>query len=695
MPCSEQKSQSQNLQFPKRHARAMIINRFEPTLKRIASAAFFLSLIVLSIIKIEDTDIWVHLSIGREIFNLHGIPSTQPFAYPSFGLEFRYASPLFGLLLYVTYLVCGFAGIVLLKAAIVFLAYSILYRDATSPCKNSLVAVLMLTGFVIMSRFRFVERPDILLMVLLAFTVYALNSYCRSGRRFIYALPVISAIWANTHSSIILIPVPFLAFIAGGITQNMLRKHRPHLPEWPTVGQIKIITVVFLLSFTATFINPHPFSQYTLGYGALTQKWAKQYIVELGPMTSWELGLLWACIGMTLLSFAVNWKRFSLVHFLLVLPFFLLPFSARRFLFLLGLIAVPVVTRNLSDFISDRPESIFARLFKNPLTTCLVILWITGYTVLGLAGKPPVGYDFKKFGLGVNELQVPSGVVRYMDENGVYGRTFNPFNWGGYIIWSGYPKRTVFIDPMGGLSENLLNNYTLATSGNLGSLWILEQLYGRYGFEAIILDYPSRENDASKLTGLVLSDPNWALVYWDDTSLLYLRRGGRHQALINRDEFRSIIPAAGRNGINGHLGDPETLAKIEAELKQSIQKTPSSIGFGLLAHLHSSTGRYSEAIAGFSKVLEYGRPVDLLSAYTGLGTVYYKTGDMNKALYYYERAVRIRTDGSFLYNLATIYIARGEDEKAVTALDKAILADPGLAKARQLLVETNRRLNRH
>jgi tetratricopeptide (TPR) repeat protein len=78
-----------------------------------------------------------------------------------------------------------------------------------------------------------------------------------------------------------------------------------------------------------------------------------------------------------------------------------------------------------------------------------------------------------------------------------------------------------------------------------------------------------------------------------------------------------------------------------------------------------------------------------------LGTVYYKTGDMNKALYYYERAVRIRTDGSFLYNLATIYIAKGEDEKAVTALDKAILADPGLAKARQLLVETNRRLNRH
>jgi hypothetical protein len=659
----------------------------ESRLTKTATYIFFLSLILLSIIKIEDTDIWVHLSIGREIFNLHAIPSTEPFAYPAFGQEFRYGSWIFGLLLYVTYLVGGYAGIVLLKAAIVCLGVAILYKDASSPLKMPVVSLITLSIFVVLSRYRFVERPDIVLMVLMPFTIYALNAYVYQQKKLIYALPAIATIWAGSQASFILMFVPFIAFIFGGSVQCKLRNRLP-VGSYPfNPGQIKTISIILLLSVAATLINPYPFSQYSLGFAGLTMKWAKQNIAELGPLSTPELVQLCLVVAVTLISFILNRKRFSLVHLLLVLPFFILPLSARRFLFFTGIIVTPVIARNITEFISNSSGKIWSKLYKNPLVIFLIIAWIAAYTALGLAGKQPLGYDFKLFGLGVNEAIVPAGTVRYMDQNGISGRISNPFHFGGYIIWTGFPKRTVFIDPRGGLPEAFLERFSRGIS--------TEQLYKEFGFEAIISSYPQRVAGSGKLYGAVVSDPNWALVQWDDVSLLYLRRGGKYQSLIQRDEYRYVSPAAGRLGVSSVLGDKAIVAGVESDLKRNALENPSPRSFGLLGHLYNKTGRYREAVAEYSKVLAGDRLIDQLSAFTGLGTAYYKLGEFHKSLFYYEKAVKIQRDGGFLFNLATVYIALGDDNKAVTTLLEAVKADPDLKQpADSLLAEAYKRLGR-
>jgi hypothetical protein len=547
---------------------------------------------------------------------------------------------------------------------------------------------MVLTGFVVMSRYRFVERPDIVLMALLAFTVYALNAYMYDNKKYIYAMPAVAAIWASSHSSIILLPVPFLACIVGGFIQRKLRNRLTHTTDFPTVRQIQVISIILLLSLAATLLNPHPLTQYTIGYGALALKWAKQHIVELQPMTVLERMLLWIGIAATLFSFILNRKRFSPIHLLLVLPFFVLPFSARRFLFISGLIAAPVIARNIAGYISESPDCHLKKIIRSPLTTGMVLIWIVSYTAFGLAGKEPFGYDFKLFGLGVNESRIPAGAVQYMDKNGIYGKIFNPFHWGGYLIWTGYPKRSVFIDPRGCLSDNLLEEYSIAESGNL---WMVEHFFRTFGFEAVVLDYPSINRNTN---GLVLSDPNWALVYWDDTSLLYLRREGMYQPLIQRDEYRLVNPAAGRKGISARLGDPSIVGELERELKRSTLNNPSATGFGLLGHLYSKVGRNSEAIAEYSKVLEYPRQSDKFSGLTGLGTVYYQLGNISKSLSYYNKAIKIQKDGAFLYNLATIYVAAGEDTKAIKALIEAIELDPDLEQAHTLLAAIYARLGK-
>ncbi|MGB9082023.1 MAG: tetratricopeptide repeat protein [Desulfuromonadaceae bacterium] len=653
----------------------------------ITTAVFFLSLALLSIIQVEETDTWLHLSMGREIFNLRALPATEPFTYPSFGRPFLYTSWLFGVVLYLTYLAAGYTGVIVFKAALVTLAVIVFYKDAVSPYKERLVVIVILTFFVFLNRYHFVERPDMVMMVCLSFTVYALNAYLFQNRKYLYALPAVALVWACSHSSIVLMPVPFLAFIVGGIIHRSIGTRIPLLNHVPSREQIKTISVMFLLSAVTTFITPNFIAQFTYGQSILAGQWYKQNIIELDPLTQMGLVEVGTGIAITLFSFFLNRKRFSPIHFLMILPFWALPFSARRFLFLFWLIMIPVIARNLAGFASESVR--FQSIIRHPLAALVTIVWITVYSVLGLTGVQPIGYEFKKFGFGVNETTIPAGTVRYMDNNGIYGKMFNPFHWGGYLIWTGYPQRTVFIDPRGYLSEDLLEQSSLVGSGNI---WTLEQLFRRFGFDAVIMDYPTREDGFSKLGGIVLPGPNWALVYWDETSLLYLRREGRYQPIIQRDEYRFVSPADGRKGISKILGNPAMLVGVERELKRSIQENLSPRGIGLLGDLYSKTGRYGEAITEYSKVLEYARQVDRLSAYTGLGTVYYQLGDLSKSLSYYEKAVKIQKDAAFLYNLATIYAAIGDDAKAIKTLLEAIKVDPGYERAHTLLDETYRRL---
>jgi hypothetical protein len=646
---------------------------------KVANVLFILSLILLTLIKIEDGDIWLHLSIGREIFTHRGVPVTELFAYPSFGLEFRYASWIFGLLLYVAYYLGGYSAIVLLKSAIVCTGVAVLYADANFSHKKPIVTLFALSTFVALSRYRFIERPDIVLMTLLAFTVYALNAYVYLNKKYLYFLPVIATIWAGCQASFIIMAVPFVAFLAGGYIQNVGKSKALFSATPFKTEHFKVIALLFFLSFLATFINPYPLSQFTVGYGGVANNWARQNIVELGPMITSERIQFCLTAFLTLFSFYLNRKRFSLPHLLLLLPFFVLPFVARRFLFITGIVVIPVVARNFAESLTFSPTYAANKIMESRFVGGLLVIWIGAYTAMGLYGIPPVGYEFKQFGLGLNESTVPAGAVRYMDQNGITGRLSNPFNWGGYLIWSGFPQRTVFIHSGGGLPESVFNWLSFGPS--------IEQQHDRFGFEAVISDYPTDGN----VNGF--SDQNWALVYWDDTALLYIRRNGPYQNLIQRDEYRYVVPAEGRKGISARIGNPALVMGMEYELKRNIMSTPSPRAIGLLGHLYSKTGRYQQAIDEFNRVLQWGRLADQLSAFTGLGTAYYQLKEYDKSLAYYKKAIKIQRDGTFLYNLATIYVAVGEDRKAVKILQEAISADPTVSGAQKLLDETRQRIN--
>lgn len=639
---------------------------------------FLAAVFSLAIIKIEDTDTWMHLSFGKFIWSLKGLPATEPFVYTSLERPFSYSSWLFGLLYYLSYSAFNVYGVILLMALTVTTAFFILLKDSLRPYKNHAVAVLVLLVMAMLVRHRFVQRPDTVMMVFLPFSIFSLNAYLYDRKKFIYLLPLTHMLWANMHSSINLMFIPFGAFLAGGLTQHFMIKKGLMMDEAPSLSQLKTIAVVFACSFAASLISPYFLDQYLLGPQYMGTPWFKQEILEL--MTpKWEITKIPYLLSLAVLfSFVVNFRRFSLIHFMLVVPFVVLSFTAYRFVFLLCIICGPVLARNISSFLTRRA---WDKAFHEKSLAALAAVCLIASSIYIIIKGSPLDSGRKAFGFGVNYMYTPEGALDYMDRKGIYGRMLNPFAWGGYINWRDFPKRAVFVDPRGYIPVELLEEMSIALSKPA----VLEKLVRTYDIDAIILDYPPPAAAVDADIDILFSNPEWALVYWDDFSLLYLRRGGKYQSVIETDEYRMVKPAKNIMNVRAELHDREFRESLISELKRNADETDSSKSLTFLSFIYNETGLYEDAIRVSEQVIgrEVGSHAD---AHITLGFAYLRIGDLDKSISHYERSLDFEENPTVLFNLGLNYLNKEDKSRALDYLERAVKKNRNLVSAYPLII---------
>ena len=235
----------------------MISSTKNRLLRRLLQILFLASVFILALNEIEDPDVWLHLSFGKLIWNLRGFPPTEPFLYTMQGQPFSYSSWLFGFIYYGAYHAFDIYGIIVLKAITVTSALYILFRDSLRPHKNTIIAILVMSLIVITLRHRFVERPDTFTMVFLAFSIFSINAFIYENKKYLYALPLVHMLWANSHSSINLMFVPFLAFLLGGLLQRSLAAKSELFKDAPSFSQLKTILLIFVASFASSLVSPY------------------------------------------------------------------------------------------------------------------------------------------------------------------------------------------------------------------------------------------------------------------------------------------------------------------------------------------------------------------------------------------------------------------------------------------------------
>lgn len=650
----------------------------------------------LALTRIEDPDTFTHLALGRDLVQQRTFPAHEPFSFTSPGAAYYNTEWLFGVVFYLGFLAGGTAGVIVLKAAIVSLAAAILWLDsrawgevASGRPAGLLIRAAVVTTIVVMMRHRFVERPDIALMVFLAFTIYALNAYLDAGRRAIFLLPALQVVWANTHPSVVVGLVPFVAVLGGGVAlragARLVRRWwaPAALPSWRQLGTVAAVLAGVVI---ASAVNPYRFDALLLPFTLAEQPWFRHEISELQPLqpTTWPGPYVLA--GFLVLSFLGTLGRLPLVPALLALPFLHLGFSAARFVFVFELVAGPILARQLV-LMAARARGVLGRgLVLGGAVAVLAVAVIA--VAVTVAGFGPFRETRKTPGLDVNERWVPEGALRYLDARGVAGRLFNTFHFGGYITWRDFPRRVPIVDGRGHVGANLLEEMHFARVYPRH----LERLRAQFGLEAAVVDYPAYANDPvveeaiGPDTDAALSSPDWALVYWDDVAAVYLPRAGKHAAVVERDEYRYVKPAKGPAGIARLLADPGRAEAVRAELRRNVAETGSSLGRFLLGH---ATADADEAIRIFAGVRD---PVRRHEADQGAALAYWRRKDFTRATEYYERALAHTPAAVILYNAGLVRAEAGDDRGAAQYLARARRADPDSAPVYAALIAAYQRL---
>jgi len=97
--------------------------------------------------KIEDPDLWWHITTGRLIVQSHTIPTHDPFSYTAAGKEWIPHEWLSEIAFYGVYHRFGLAGIVWLRSLLVFLftwsLYALVKRRIGDPVISAVVAVVL------------------------------------------------------------------------------------------------------------------------------------------------------------------------------------------------------------------------------------------------------------------------------------------------------------------------------------------------------------------------------------------------------------------------------------------------------------------------------------------------------------------------------------------------------------------------
>ncbi|HEX9164225.1 MAG TPA: hypothetical protein VF980_21160 [Thermoanaerobaculia bacterium] len=486
--------------------------------------------------KIADLDFWWQLKTGQLIAATHSVPRTDVFSYTAFGREYVDHEWLFQLIQYATYAAAGPAGTALLKCLIVALTLIVVAMYALArgvdPVVAGGLALLSLAGGIT----RFIERPELFSTLFAVLTFILCDAYSRSRDwRLLVPLPILCAVWSNVHAAV----------IVGLVIQLMFVRSAPQV-------------TALVASIATSGLNP-------FAYRVLTVPFELTGIINSGVVNNDE------------------WRNPTLAkapfYFVALVVTLVLLVRSRR----LAVIGVAVFLafislryiRNIALF------SVFVPLLVAEQAARLSRTWRVVVAAIGAvcaAVALTVYFPFQR-GVGVASY-FPERIARFVRERDLRGHMFNSYGFGGYLIWTLFPERRVFIDGRNEVYLPLLIQLRAARSDSRAWTALLRDEQIEYALVEYIddLDRVTTFDRAGRattgfapITTTRFPRARWALVDWDDQGMVFVRRGGPNSVA---GEYDAIFPEG--RGYERELVASGTLDRsgVVAQLQRKLAEDP-------------------------------------------------------------------------------------------------------------------------
>jgi hypothetical protein len=619
--------------------------------------------------KIFDPDIWQNLVVGKAVWQLHRVPTTQLWSWPTYGAPDVNWTWGFSALVWPVWERAGVWGLFAWRWGTTLLAFGLMWSVARRMGARGFVALPVMVMCGLVWRQRSMVRPETLAAVLLAVQIWILEARRAGGKDRTPWLVLVAWVWANVHNTYFL----GLAVVAIHWLHDVVVRRRQ-------AGRWRLLWVG-LGAVSISFVNP-------FGWRALWQPFdfflhqrnevIFSSIAELAPI---EWAKQWAGLPVLFAAWPllallrVRRKGLDGVEALTCLVFSAIALRSQRFLGFYGLVAAPCIARDLDEWlVAWRPVPRTSPALRAALASlvCVAVClpeWSRPWLTVG------VGFMWNLY---------PVAACDFMQQHGVGGRGFNNFGFAGYPLYRFWPDRSrlPFMDIH--QSGTKLDREQYGWAQQRPDTW--RELDQRYSFDYSLLPR------SSLILGFLDADSTWALVFLDDVMALHVRRAGPLAGIAREFAYHHLPAAAAGLGPLGDAcaRDSVLRASVTAELQREVAGSAyHGQALTLLANIALQESRFADGRV----LLERALAVDpsRIGAHWRLAVVALHQGRPKDALREVALERRVVKPAAMLDVLeGRAWQGLGDRARARDAYRRALARDSSDAEARDSLAAMSR-----
>ena len=392
--------------------------------------------------KLYDTDFWHHLLVGRVIWETRAVPAIQLWSWPTYGAPEANSAWLFRALVWPFWSLGEVGGLFAWRWLTTLAAFALLWATARRMGARGFAPLVALVACVLIYRLRSQIRPETLVAVLLALEIWILETRRRGGvDRCVWLVPI-AWIWANAHVSYhlgfaILCVYVFDAWLVG--RSSARGRSRGAAAAGDAIPGPRRLALVGLVALAISFVNPFGWRALWQPFDFLFQRQEIMYrtISELKPV-DWRRYITTALpvlVGgwIALIAWRATRRSFDRVEILFCLAFTALALSTQRFIGVYALIATPFLMRGLGEWVA-------ARRWPRWLSEPWIRAALTAAVCVAMSIVEWRRHDLP-LGMGFQWDHYPVHACDFIAGNGIRGRGFNNFEFGGYQAWRFWPDR--------------------------------------------------------------------------------------------------------------------------------------------------------------------------------------------------------------------------------------------------------------
>ena len=451
---------------------------------------------------LNDPDTFWHIGVGRWIIDHRAIPFHDPFSYTFQGQLWVPHEWLSEVIFAAIYQRFGWGGICAITALCFSAALILLTRrlqDWLEAPRPAIAAALA----VVLSAPHLLARPHVLALPLLVLWISGLISAREAKRAPSIALLPLMILWCNLHGGFII----GLIFCVLFTLEAVLAADGQY--RWQVLRQWGFFTIC---AFASALISPNGIQGVLFSVrmmqmtNALTfvQEWRSPDFHQFQPVELW--------IALVILGGFCLGIRLPVMRILMVLLLLHEALASVRNADLLGFIAPLLVAGPLATQLPASSPTVDHRLHSPIGNSAFGTVWGSVTLLVMTLMFCSTAWLLNLRGIGPSEKIAPASALEFAHTNGLTGRVFNFYDFGGYLIFEGIPT---FIDGRADpYTDQFIGNTFAAVDGSDKKL---NDLLDQYGVEWTLLP--------PYTTATVMLDhlPNWRRVYGDAYAVIHRR----------------------------------------------------------------------------------------------------------------------------------------------------------------------------